>query len=98
MRRATPSATTPTTRLGTPSAATARPSPDGSTNTCSRRQRPAGEDVTVTERGFGAAQVDYSADEMMGVSAARALPDGMRCFVGIGLPSTAATLARPAQR
>src|SRR6201987_1323337 len=31
---------------------------------------------------------------MMAVSAARALRDGMRCFVGIGLPSTAANLAR----
>jgi glutaconate CoA-transferase, subunit B len=50
--------------------------------------------VTVTERGFGAAKADYSADEMMAVSAARALRDGMRCFVGIGLPSTAANLAR----
>jgi glutaconate CoA-transferase subunit B len=31
---------------------------------------------------------------MMAVSAARALRDGMTCFVGIGLPSTAANLAR----
>ena len=30
----------------------------------------------------------------MTVAAARALPDGMTCFVGIGLPSTAANLAR----
>ncbi|QWF78253.1 CoA-transferase subunit beta [Amycolatopsis sp. CA-230715] len=37
---------------------------------------------------------DYSADEMMSVAAARALGDGMTCFVGIGLPSTAANLAR----
>jgi glutaconate CoA-transferase subunit B len=36
----------------------------------------------------------YSADEMMTVTAARALGDGMSCFVGIGLPSTAANLAR----
>src|SRR5207253_4837293 len=36
----------------------------------------------------------YTADEMMTVSAARALGDGMTCFVGIGLPSTAANLAR----
>src|SRR6266508_1486927 len=36
----------------------------------------------------------YSADEMMTVSAARALRDGAVCFVGIGLPSTAANLAR----
>lgn len=38
--------------------------------------------------------VDYTADEMMTVSAARMLPDGAVCFVGIGLPSTAANLAR----
>src|ERR1700758_4598116 len=37
----------------------------------------------------------YTADEMMTVSAARALRDGMTCFVGIGLPRSAATLARP---
>lgn len=36
----------------------------------------------------------YSSDEMMTVAAARALADGMRCFVGIGLPSAAANLAR----
>jgi glutaconate CoA-transferase subunit B len=36
----------------------------------------------------------YTADEMMTVSAARALHDGVVCFVGIGLPSTAANLAR----
>ena len=36
----------------------------------------------------------YTADEMMTVCAARALRDGMTCFVGIGLPSAAANLAR----
>jgi glutaconate CoA-transferase, subunit B len=36
----------------------------------------------------------YTADEMMTVAAARALRDGMTCFVGIGLPSAAANLAR----
>jgi len=38
----------------------------------------------------------YTADEMMTVAAARALKDGMTCFVGIGLPSAAANLARAA--
>jgi len=38
--------------------------------------------------------VNYSADEMMSVAAARTLRDGAVCFVGIGLPSTAANLAR----
>jgi glutaconate CoA-transferase, subunit B len=37
---------------------------------------------------------DYTTDEMMVLAAARALPDGAACFVGIGLPSTAANLAR----
>jgi glutaconate CoA-transferase subunit B len=36
----------------------------------------------------------YSADEMMTVAAARALRNGTVCFVGIGLPSAAANLAR----
>ncbi|WP_129669015.1 CoA-transferase subunit beta [Phytoactinopolyspora endophytica] len=36
----------------------------------------------------------YTTDEMMSVAAARALYDGASCFVGIGLPSTAANLAR----
>jgi glutaconate CoA-transferase, subunit B len=36
----------------------------------------------------------YTSDEMMTVAAARALADGMTCFVGIGLPSAASNLAR----
>ncbi|MEU8153426.1 CoA-transferase [Micromonospora sp. NPDC048986] len=36
----------------------------------------------------------WTADEMMTVAAARQLRDGAVCFVGIGLPSTAANLAR----
>jgi glutaconate CoA-transferase subunit B len=36
----------------------------------------------------------YSSDEMMAVEAARRLEDGTVCFVGIGLPSLAANLAR----
>ncbi|GGK97616.1 CoA-transferase subunit beta [Mangrovihabitans endophyticus] len=38
--------------------------------------------------------MNWTADEMMTVAAARALHPGTRCFVGIGLPSTAANLAR----
>jgi glutaconate CoA-transferase subunit B len=38
--------------------------------------------------------VTYTADEMMAVAAARRLRDGTVCFVGIGLPSLAANLAR----
>jgi len=36
----------------------------------------------------------YTADEMMTVAAARQLNNGTVCFVGIGLPSAAANLAR----
>src|SRR5262249_46278004 len=36
----------------------------------------------------------YSADEMMTVAASRALAGHVSCFVGIGLPSVAANLAR----
>jgi glutaconate CoA-transferase, subunit B len=37
---------------------------------------------------------EYTADEMMTIAAARELKDGAVCFVGIGLPSAAANLAR----
>ena len=37
---------------------------------------------------------EWTSDEMMTVAAARALADGVVCFVGIGLPSAAANLAR----
>lgn len=42
----------------------------------------------------GAHEVTYTSDEMMTVTAARVLKDGQVCFVGIGLPSEAANLAR----
>jgi glutaconate CoA-transferase subunit B len=54
----------------------------------------------VTATGGGAApasaagQTPFTSDEMMTACAARALSDGMTCFVGIGLPSAAANLAR----
>lgn len=40
------------------------------------------------------AGTDFTTDEMMTVAAARELRDGSVCFVGIGLPSEAANLAR----
>jgi glutaconate CoA-transferase subunit B len=39
-------------------------------------------------------EVTWKPDEIMAVVASRALKDGQVCFVGIGLPSTAANLAR----
>jgi glutaconate CoA-transferase subunit B len=45
--------------------------------------------------GFaGAGAGKFTADEMMAVEAARRVRDGTVCFVGIGLPSLAANLAR----
>jgi glutaconate CoA-transferase subunit B len=38
--------------------------------------------------------MSHTSDEMMAVAASRRLRDGMTCFVGIGLPSTAANVAR----
>lgn len=38
--------------------------------------------------------ISYTSDEMMTIAAARMLWNGAVCFVGIGLPSTAANLAR----
>src|ERR1700681_876038 len=39
-------------------------------------------------------ETKYSADEMMTIAAARMLSNGTVCFVGIGLPSAAANVAR----
>lgn len=40
------------------------------------------------------AEANHTTDEMMTVAASRELKDGASCFVGIGLPSEAANLAR----
>jgi len=48
----------------------------------------------VTSVAAHRAQRSYTADEMMTVEASRALHGVDSCFVGIGLPSTAANLAR----
>jgi glutaconate CoA-transferase subunit B len=45
-------------------------------------------------RAEGRPATGWTADEMMTVAASRSLDDGMVCFVGIGLPSMAANLAR----
>src|SRR6266540_1105866 len=47
--------------------------------------------------GLSSPTLSYTADEMMAVEAARRLGDGDVCFVGIGLPSLAANLARATQ-
>src|SRR6185295_5570301 len=55
------------------------------------RHQPRPRRVPPVARGGGGV---ITPDEMMSVAAARALRDGQVCFVGIGLPSTAANLAR----
>ncbi len=51
-------------------------------------------DAGACSAGAAGGELAWSTDEMMCVAAARALRDGAVCFVGIGLPSTAANLAR----
>jgi glutaconate CoA-transferase subunit B len=66
------------------------------TSDSSRQRELAGESLMPRELADESSTPaeEYSADEMMTVAAARALRDGAVCFVGIGLPSTAANLAR----
>ncbi len=47
-----------------------------------------------TDQASSREAAHWTAAEMMTIAAARALPDGVTCLVGIGLPSTAANLAR----
>src|SRR6185295_12402210 len=55
------------------------------------RHQPRPRRVPPVARGGGRV---ITPDELMSVAAARSLRDGQSCFVGIGLPSTAANLAR----
>src|SRR6202050_4840530 len=48
----------------------------------------------VSADAAGVNELTYTADEVMTVAAARTWRDGMTCFVGIGRPSAAASLAR----
>ena len=50
--------------------------------------------MTGVDGRVGGARGSYTTDEMMTVAASRELGDGTVCFVGIGLPSEAANLAR----
>jgi len=49
---------------------------------------------SASEAQVSPPELSWTAAEMMTIAAARALPDGASCLVGIGLPSTAANLAR----
>ena len=48
----------------------------------------------MSQNGKNNAREQYTTDEMMTVAASHELQDGTVCFVGIGLPSEAANLAR----
>jgi len=48
----------------------------------------------MSEAPIASGKPEYTADEMMTIAAARMLRNGASCFVGIGLPSAAANLAR----
>jgi glutaconate CoA-transferase subunit B len=50
--------------------------------------------MVLATSATGSERAEFTADEMMTVAASRALRNGAACFVGIGLPSTAANLAR----
>src|SRR5690242_15883630 len=77
---ATPRATTTSTSSGTRSAATAT--------------RFGGGWRIMSSQLEPHTRAAYTAAEMMTIAAARALPNGATCLVGIGLPGTAAILAR----
>mgnify|MGYP003694310363 CR=1 FL=1 len=90
---ATTSATTPSTRPGTPSPATAILSAPGCRRTCCRAGPRRFADH-AEKGGLSHDRKRYTANEMMTVAAARALRNDDVCFVGIGLPSAACNLAR----
>ncbi len=50
--------------------------------------------ISEIERDLPADEIKWNSNEMMTIAAARTLKDGMICFVGIGIPSTAAILAK----
>src|SRR5262249_25043550 len=92
-RRATISAITRSTKHGTRSRAIANPSRSGLLNTspAPRISRSSG---AASTRIQAMSERHYSADEMMTIAAARKILNRFTLFVGIGLPSAAATLAR----
>lgn len=50
--------------------------------------------MTISEQVVAEAKNPWSSNEMMTIAASRSLKNGMICFVGIGIPSTAAILAK----
>ena len=79
--------------VGLRSPVTVRRLPPGSTNT-SMASADFSEFKAKLAACCGGQVMNYSTNEMMTVAAARRLKNGAVCFVGIGLPSKAANLAR----
>ena len=48
----------------------------------------------MTLTGLTHPDMSWNSNEIMTIAAARSLKNGMICFVGIGIPSTAAILAK----
>src|SRR5262249_35000959 len=94
-RSATTSATTPSTRPGMRSRASERVFSPGSRRMCLRRGRKVLRRMHASTRWRRSNRMaEYTPTEMMTVAAARALKSSDVCFVGIGMPSAAANLAR----
>src|SRR3974390_2076658 len=91
MRLATTIATTRFTRSGTPLPKIAARSPNGWIVTCCRPPDSRSSSAVWRPPRMSLA---YTPDEMMTIAAARMVRNGASCFVGIGLPSAAANLAR----
>src|SRR5678815_5820815 len=78
---------------GTTSPGSGTASRRGSTGTCSGPKISASSSA-VSKELRPMPELTYTADEMMTIQAARMIRNGVTLFVGIGLPSAAANLAR----
>src|SRR6266849_3881040 len=91
MRRVITPATTPSTSNGTRFRGSAMDSRPGWNGTSwARKTSPSSEGAWKRRQRMS----EYTADEMMTIAAARMMRNGATCFIGIGLPSAAANLAR----
>src|SRR5215470_15595450 len=93
---ATTSVTMLSIRRGTPFRAIAPRSSPGCSGTCLRRatSRSIGHRWAQKRSKEAMPDAAYTPQEIMTIAAARRLKNGSVCFVGIGLPSAAANLAR----
>ena len=94
LRRRDPTAPTRRTPTATPSATTTSTSPGTRSAGIGPASARGWRTMSSSAEQRATAAPDWSPAEMMTVAASRALRDGATCLVGIGLPSTAANLAR----